>query len=470
VLPRDAHDQAAARLKGRCRPGEGVIEARLTDRGAPVAGLDWRGVGEAKGGRWVVELRDLPVGGPYDVELRLLARNDEPLAETAVRNVLVGDLWVLAGQSNMQGVGKVSELPPPIATVAMFTMDDRWAVAREPLHPLFESRDEAHWQGLIPQGKTREEILPQMQQAVRARDARGVGPGLPFAWELYRLTGVPIGLIPCARGGTSLAQWSPEKKAEGGRSLYGAMLRRVAAAGGRVRGVLWYQGESDANRDGAATYLERFIDFVKAVRSDLHDPELPFLYVQIGRFIVAADDNAAAWNAVREAQRLAEPRLAHAAVVPAVDCPLVDLIHLDTAGQIRVGHRLALDVARECFGREKFQRGPRLAQVTLDEDRTMITIRFEQVNGRLRAEGRPAGFVITDESGQELPLIIRVDLPEERPDTVELRVSRGLPENAQLWYARGMDPYVNLTDERDMGMLAFGPVPMPYVASQPAHR
>ncbi|UCH35549.1 MAG: sialate O-acetylesterase [Armatimonadota bacterium] len=464
VLARDDNDTAKAHLRGRCYPLSGAIEARLTDRGAPVAELDWRKVGQAEDGKWVADLGGLPVGGPYDLEVRLVDAEGNPRAANAVYQILVGDLWVLAGQSNMQGVGKVSELPPPTATVHMFTMDDRWAPAREPLHPLFESKDEAHWHGLVPKDKTREEILPGVRQGARSPDARSVGPGLPFGWELYRITGVPVGLIPCARGGTSLEQWSPAMKDEGGKSLYGAMLRRVAAAGGRVRGVVWYQGESDANPDAAGTYEQRFVDFVSATRADLAHPDLPFLYVQIGRFIIPSDGRPSPWDIVREAQRLAEPRLTHAAVVPAADGTLVDAIHLDTAAQMKVGKRLALNAARELFGREDLRPGPRLAKGTINDRRTLVTIRFNDVNGRLRADGRPTGFVLADEAGEPIAIIMRVDLPEDRPDTVELALARELPEGARLWYARGFDPYANLTDDQDMGMLSFGPVSIPYPA------
>jgi sialate O-acetylesterase len=319
VLPRDENDKAAINMVGLCYPGTGVIEARLLDRGAPVEGLDWAKAGQAADGKWTAELQNLPVGGPYDLEVRLLDNKGKPLALATLREILVGDLWILAGQSNMQGVGKVSELPAPIPQVHAFTMDDRWAIGREPLHALFESRDEAHWQGLVPKEKTLEQILPTHRKAARDPKARTVGPGLPFAWELYRLTGVPVGLIPCARGGTSLGEWSPQRKAEGGKSLYGAMLRRAAAVG-RVRGVVWYQGESDTgNPEVSGTYLDRFCDFVAAVRSDLGDPNLCFLYVQLGRFVYQPGTEAG-WDNVREAQRLAEAKLGRAAVVPAVDC------------------------------------------------------------------------------------------------------------------------------------------------------
>ena len=75
---------------------------------------------------------------------------------------------------------------------------------------------------------------------------KGAGLGLPFAVALVESTGVPVGLVACAHGGTSMEQWNPAKKEQGGKSLYGSMLRQVKLAGGKVKGVLWYQGESDA--------------------------------------------------------------------------------------------------------------------------------------------------------------------------------------------------------------------------------
>lgn len=468
VLQRDEGDQSQAHLCGFCLPPNGVVEARLCDRGVPLAHLDWRKIGEAKNGEWAGSLSGLPIGGPYDLEVRLVTLGGDPLATDAVRSIMVGDLWVLAGQSNMHGVGKVSELPPPMGAVHMFTMDYHWAPAREPLHTLLEARDEAYWEDLFPPGRKREEVLLEEREMLRSPLARCVGPGLPFAWELYRQTHVPVGLIPCARGSTTLEQWSPERKVEGGRSLYGAMLRRVVAAGGTVRGILWYQGESDAFTDESLTYERTLLDLISAVRLDLGNNNLLFLYVQLGRFIVGPDEgDETKWDMLREAQRVAEMKLDHLAVVPAVDVPQIDVIHISTAGQLKIGRRLALQAVREMFDCRDLRRGPRLVRISVnldhaDADRMVISLRFSEVNGRLRAEGRPAGFALANAEGEPVPTIVSVDLPADRHDEIELRV-RNVQEGTQLWYGHGMDPYVNITDEQDMGMLAFGPITIPAV-------
>ena len=164
------------------------------------------------------------------------------VTNTSVGPVFVGDLWVLAGQSNMQGVGDLIDVTPPHPRVMMLGMDGKWGQAEEPLHWLVDSPDPVH----SGDPKTREERSAQEHKT----RTKGAGLGLPFAVAMVESTGVPIGLVACAHGGTSMEQWNPAKKEEGGKSLYGSMLRQVQLAGGKVKGVLWYQGESDANGRG----------------------------------------------------------------------------------------------------------------------------------------------------------------------------------------------------------------------------
>jgi len=61
-------------------------------------------------------------------------------------------------------------------------------------------------------------------------------------------------------GGTSMAQWSPPLRNKGGASLYGAMMRRYEKLGQPIAGLLWYQGESDANREAASVYTQKMIE------------------------------------------------------------------------------------------------------------------------------------------------------------------------------------------------------------------
>ena len=206
-------------------------------------------------------------------------------------------------------------------------MDGKWAQAEEPLHWLVDSPDPVH----SGDPKTRAERSARQHK----NRTKGAGLGLPFAVAHGRATGVPIGLVACAHGGTSMEQWNPAKKDEGGNSLYGSMLRQVQLAGGKVKGVLWYQGESDANADASKVYAKVFADFIAAVRSDLGQPDLPFYFVQIGRFVHGGDPKA--WNAVQEAQRRLPERVPNTAVVSVIDLELDDVIHVGTQGLKRAG-------------------------------------------------------------------------------------------------------------------------------------
>ena len=182
----------------------------------------------------------MPVGGPYTISVTI--KKGSSTVTESVGPVFVGDLWVLAGQSNMEGVGDLIDVTPP-NTAGHAAGDGRQVgTAEEPLHWLVDSPDPVH----SGDAKTRAERSAKQHKT----RTKGAGLGLPFAVALVEQTRVPVGLVACAHGGTSMEQWNPAKKDEGGNSLYGSMLRQVKLAGGKVKGVLWYQGESDANPRG----------------------------------------------------------------------------------------------------------------------------------------------------------------------------------------------------------------------------
>ena len=183
------------------------------------------------------KLAGVPTGGPYQI-VCVVKVGDKVETPVPVANVYVGDIWVLAGQSNMEGVGDLVDVTPPNPRVMLNGMDGRWGIAEEPLHWLVDSPDPVH------SGNPADRAA-RSAQTHKSR-SKGAGLGLPFGVMMTEATGVPIGLVACAHGGTSMEEWNPAKKEQGGNSLYGSMIRQVKEAGGKVRGVLWYQGESDA--------------------------------------------------------------------------------------------------------------------------------------------------------------------------------------------------------------------------------
>jgi len=253
-------------------------------------------------------------------------------------------------------------------------------------------------------------------------------------------------------------QWDPALKDKGGDSLYGSMLRRFHAAGGKVTGVLWYQGESDANPKAAPEFPQKFERFVAKVREDFHAADMPFYYVQIGRHV--NNQNVAEWHAVQEMQRQAESKIPHSGMVAAIDVSLDDGIHVSTQDQKLIGRRLANLACRDLFPKlahyGQIQRGPH--PVTAKVEGNTILVTFTEVNGHIRSIGRPSGFSIHGADGTTLPLIHKIQTRHGEGNVVQLDFGGKLPEGATLYYGDSKDPYCNLRDEADMAVPVFGPM------------
>lgn len=234
------------------------------------------------------------------------------------------EIWLLMGQSNMSGRGDLAELPPgsagPDDRIRVWGNNDVLAAAREPLDSAAGQRD-----------------------AVSADAQAGVGPGLAFARaRLARRPQRRLILVPCAKGGSAIAEWAP---ADDRQTLFGSGVARArsAARHGRLTGILWYQGETDT-RDAAsaATWSSSFDLFLGGLRGALGQDVLPVIVValadppEVGPYA----DRYPAWSVIQATQtRLQGPGLT---VVPAAGLPRnPDDLHLSTASQQALGLRLA---------------------------------------------------------------------------------------------------------------------------------
>ncbi|HEY3398390.1 MAG TPA: sialate O-acetylesterase [Armatimonadota bacterium] len=372
------------------------------------------------------------------------------------------DTWVLAGQSNMEGVGQVSESLPPDEKVWAFSSAGEWEVAQDPLHRLWESYTLCHNDLIRPNLLPEEAGMSDEDLAQRFyREENAAGLGVSFGQAMAAALGQPIGLIPAAHGGTTLNQWSHEKKDQGGRSLYGAMLDRINRAGGKLQGILWYQGCSDADAVCAPTYVERMSAWIEAARRDTGIADLPLFVVQIGNLITSDNTNVAWWNMVREALAQLPEHVAHCGATTAIDLDMTDGIHIGTPGLHRLGQRMARMALRHAVHPDE-PTGPRLESLEVcpaHSGLVSVRVRCSGVTGGWLPEYHIGGFEVRTPDNQPHKQAMVINANRDPEDPAAIRVLLTLPPDDQacLTYGQGYNPYCNAVDEADMPLLAFGP-------------
>lgn len=461
VLQRDKQNKARASVAG-LNALSGSVEVRVVDEKTRKCVFDWKKAGHAAAGRWSARLEGLPVGGPYRIKFRTRAVDAQESCE--IRDVYVGDVWFLAGQSNMQGLGNLEDAAAPDPMVRCFYMRDEWDIAREPLHFLAEAIDEAHLRKSFSGKRPSDAEIADL----RRMQIKGVGPGLHFAKAILKKTDVPQGIVACAHGGTSMAEWAPALKKKRGASFYGAMLRRFKKLGQPIAGIIWYQGCADTNSACAAIYTKRMKKLIKASRRDFGQARLPWAIVQIGRVMSRDANGERFWNAIQEQQRKLPEAVANVDVVPSVDLDLDDGIHISGADHARLGARLAQIMARIALGDHKTQPAITLKSIRFGSNLKTATgrvyngieVAFANVVGGLRASDRAHGFMLSDEAGNPVtPGIFKVSLAKNRA-FLECDTPVYSLQNLSLHYGFGANPYVNIVDSRDMALPVFGPVPI----------
>lgn len=468
VLQRGDDDRAScvvvlpAGVEARAR----FVVAVEGDRGQSIRRVEAAAIavdGTARG----VPIDDLPTGGPYTITVAPVDRPAEPLRR--FRHVLVGDIWVLGGQSNMYGIDRVREDLPALPTVNMLDVrhvlrDAHWCAAVPPIHRIPEPHATFTLKAQHP------DYPDERIRSIIAggQPVGGIDGSYFFARKLYAESGVPIGLIPCATGG-SLSLWDPRER---DTNRYGFVLHHIRSVGGRIKGVLFFQGEQDAIFGDEtrpvttpsvigplSTYGDRFIRFIEALRADVHDPAMPVIFAQICRHHNGPQGRTGAWELIREAQRRIPEHLTNAHCVPSIDLDVMDGLHLDYDSQRRMGERMARLALPYVKKGTPARAEIRLKSVErVGSPRPCLVVRFSGVSGRLRAPGRPTGFVLKKPAGEALDWIFKVELDPAQPGAVILRTTALPGPGVALYYGAGPAPYVNIVDDADLPLPAFGPI------------
>ena len=240
VFQREASGRGVIRVSGRC----GGVRGGLLVTWGPLR----RVVRVQRDGTFRLRL-DCEAAG--QASLRVSSRRS-PTLFAEVTDVGIGDVYVIAGQSNASGRGPhMATSSNPVFTAGLFGNDYRWRELRDPVDS------------------------PVGQVDAVSRDRNAGGSAWPIvATRLMAAEEVPVAFIPCARGNTTITRWvSDPSRPRSRRTLYGSMVARVRAAGGRVRAVLFLQGESDARwSTSPRTYAAGLRRFAAQVSADIGAP------------------------------------------------------------------------------------------------------------------------------------------------------------------------------------------------------
>ncbi len=384
-------------------------------------------------GRWNASLPGGAAGGPFT--LQIIGKNKQTTDHILLGDVLVGELWLASGQSNME-----------------FTMGDRLnndpaeiAAADQPLirllavrkifsdHPL-EDAPAGAWQVSTP-------------ASVRTFSA----VAYLFGRELNSTKKIPIGIIDASWGGTPAESWTSldalsadpallpvftaratmmdqfsttqrkqaaeqtinsERIATGAApldvpwrpnpdtwapaALFNAMIAPLTSL--PIRGVIWYQGESNTDPLRSHVYERLFRAMISDWRSRWHDEQMPFLFTQLANF-----DNHDDWPDIREAQRRTLA-LRNTGMVVTIDIGESNNIH--PADKQDVAHRLALWARSMVYGEAIEDSGPLFSRAAPMGSQMVVT--FTHAEGLHSSTGKIDGFELAGEDEHWQPAIAQV--------------------------------------------------------------
>lgn len=388
-------------------------------------------------GQWSVYLAPGEAGGPFDLTVK--AANT-----IAFKDILVGDVWVASGQSNMEFKLRQADNAAAEIAAAKFPKIRRTLIARKVADYPQDDASAQPWTAIDP------ETAPGASAVAYF-----------FARHLQeKLGGVPIGIIESFWGGTPVESWmslraisedpglmpifagrakaleawpvaevqyqkrleswneaAARAKASGAPApprpgkpetgpggaytpagLYNAMIAPLTPY--PIRGAIWYQGESNASPTGAPIYARAFQAMIRDWRRAWGTGDFPFLFVQLANFKANPS-----WPDLREAQR---ETLSIANTGMAVTIDIGNPTNIHPTNKQDVGLRLALAARAVAYGEKLEYSGPLFRQALREP--AAIRVRFDHPGAGLVAKGGALkGFEIAGADHKFVPADARID-------------------------------------------------------------
>lgn len=394
-----------------------------------------------RAGYWNLTITNLKEGGPYSLEVTS-SKETKKLNE-----VYVGEVWIAAGQSNMEWPLRKVQHAEQVLSMANNKNIRFMMVPRVTYEGQQVSGD------MLWRTATIDNNVGEMS-----------GIGYFFAKELQDSLKVPIGIICCYRGGTSAEVWMSREKVlsnsqhepivenynlymkriggeEGYKKryadyqqrnklyndsvskgftprlkkpgepmgtlnfrrpngLYYTMLKRIIPY--TAKGIIWYQGEGNASR--AEQYQTLFPALIEEWRSDFKNPELPFYFVQLSNYD-HPDYNYPAWAELREAQLITWQSTPNTTMTVSMDAGEKNDIH--PIYKEPIGKRMAASALNNLYGFEIPYSGPIFKNIAFEGNRAVLSFDFVYEGFDDSAELK--GFTICGEDKNFLPAKAKIE-------------------------------------------------------------
>lgn len=407
-------------LWGWADPGENIT--------AELNGKSQKAIGDNVG-HWEIYLSPLSAGGPYRLRIN----------EVSLDDVLVGDVWFASGQSNMEmplkgfpgnAVIKNSEeeirnaghkdirlfrTPKRASDYPLPDYDAQWTactpetaadfsavayffgrqVAKEEHVPI--GLIDSTWGGTpveawISMGGLSSDasLMPAFAEWARMADNTADIPAMLKAEEHENEVAAKAG------GGKPYHEWHPDPASWAPAGLYNGMV--AAAINFQIKGVIWYQGESNSKRSRANMYEREFPAMIADWRSHWREGNFPFLFVQISSF---ASNSHESYQTIREAQRRTLS-VANTGMAVTIDIGQPENVH--PANKQEVGARLALVAEAIAYGKQVEYSGPLFRKTSVNG--SALQVWFDHTTGGLKGT---SGFEISGADRHFVPANAQID-------------------------------------------------------------
>lgn len=414
-------------------------------------------------GKWKINFTALPAGGPYSLIVASAHRRIE------LRNIMMGDVWLCSGQSNM-----------------LFRLDQAYegkkaiAVAANKNIRLYQFKaiketGDFTWDSATLEKTNKLKYFNGSWQICSQETAASFSAvGYFFGRKIQREENIPVGLIQVAVGGSPIVSWMDRFSMESDPLLLNELydwkhsdfimpwVRERALenirdsrnprqrhpyepcynfeAGIRqlirtpVKGIIWYQGESDVHN--VDLYKDNFKKLIRGWRK-LWNRDLPFYFVQLSSI------DRPSWPYFRDVQRQLAKEIGNTAMVVSSD--LGDSLNVHPTHKKAVGERLALQALRNTYHRNVVANGPEPAKAVQAGNKITILFReAKKLTTRKREE--LSGFEVMNENGG-----ISGVRAEIRNKTVVLYLT-GPAKITEIFYA--YQPFTDANLENEAGLPA----------------